>query len=277
MRLAPEIAFQASPRRHVPAGTPLGDQKRDEFIATLLNIGGDVRHLWLPATGDITSNTGTDRNARATTYGATVASLRKMQGSGWGLTFDASAPVATVPDAANLSFGDTLIDQPFSVFAWLTITASAAIKEVLTKYDLTTGATGLEYRFFVDADEKLNFVVYDDSAVASIGRLYNTALASDGTVLFVAGTYNGTGAIPGIRLYSAAAVVDDTNVSAGTYVAMENKAGLLRLGAQESAAGAAGLIYNGNLYCVGLVAKALSVDELWAMKAAGNAFFDLAL
>jgi hypothetical protein len=256
-----------------PAGTPAGDQRRDEFVHSLLGLALDTRYLWLPKTGDTTTNTSMDRNARTTTYAASVAALTVPRGSGLGLTFDASAPVATTPDTANLSFE---ADVAFSLYAWLSVDATASLKEIISKQDYTTGAAKREWRWYIDSDEKVNVQLWDQSANARIGRGYATALDID-TDQFLVATYDGTTNESGITLYRNGIQIDDASAGGGSYTAMEDLAGLVRIGATEGTDGNADTVFDGVLYCVGVVAEELTINKIWAMKAAGNAFFDLAL
>ena len=89
-------------------------------------------------------------------------------------------------------------------------------------------------------------------------------------------TYDGSGAEPGIRIYKDAALSTLVSDSSGTYVAMENLASLVRLGMEQGAAAQANF-WNGKLAFVLLCAKQLAQDELWAIKAAANAYYGLSL
>lgn len=257
------------------AGSLSGIQKRQEFIHDFLTIAPDTRLLWLPVGSETTTSTDRSRNARVITYDATVAGRYSTLGSGLSVSFNGTDQEADTPDVAALSFGDASVDEPFSIVAWVNQTATTGIKEILTKYDITTGLTKREWRFFLDAAEKLNLVLYDESVPANIGRLYNTALAT-GSVLFVAGTYSGSILSSGVKLYSAAALIDDTDVASGAYVAMENTASLVRLGFSQGAAAGVNF-FPGSMACVALVAGALDADELHALKLLGNGYFQLTL
>ena len=260
--------------RQAPAGSPVGDQLRAEFISKVLDICGATEVFWLPGISDTTSTTESSRNARVFTYDATIAGNLTRLGSGLYWTMDGTADEADTPDVAALSFGNSTVgtDLPFSIVAWVNQTATTGIKAIFSKCD--AAGTFREYQLVLDAAEKLNMTLYDESADAYVGRLYNTALAT-GSVLMVAGTYNGNAATTGVKLYSAAAQVDDTDYTAGTYVAMENTATVGRI--FSSGSGTPAEFFSGTGLCVLVVAKELSRDELWALKAAGNAFFDLSL
>lgn len=255
-----------------PPGSPLGNYLRDEFIAAVLDICGKVETLWLPKLGNTTTTTESSQKARVYTYDATIASRIGVQGSGLSVSFDGISNEADTPDVASLSFGDSSNDSPFSIVAWLNQTATTGVKQIFAKYD--TAGTLREYAFYLDAAEKLNLELYDESTDGTLIRRYNTALAT-GSVLNVAATYDGLGVQGGIKLYSAAAQIDDTNGSGGAYTAMENLATVGRI--FSSGSGTPAEYFSGTGHCIIVVRGALSVDELWMLKAAGNAYFGLAL
>jgi hypothetical protein len=79
--------------------------------------------------------------------------------------------------------------------------------------------------------------LWDNSANARQSRLYNTALTSyEGKWIYVVGTYNGdeSDADAGIKIYINGERVDDTNDSSGSYTAMEDKGGVVSIGANLS-------------------------------------------
>ena len=109
----------------------------------------------------------------------------------------------TVADNALLSFGDSADDEPFSIgCAFNYYPANAALKILIAKWDDITPLA--EYRLYLDAAEKINLVLFDNSvANASRGRLYNTALTAHQWYVAIA-TYSGVGgasAEDGITIY----------------------------------------------------------------------------
>ena len=256
--------------------SPAGLQRRLEFAHNLLTIAVDHRLLWLPLATETTGSTTLDRNARAITYDASIASRFTAQGSGYAITFDGTDDEGDTPDTANLSFGDGTTDQPFSVYGWVNVTNTAAIRVILSKFDLTTGSELREWEFDSDSDDTLRFMLFDESADLQLLRASASAI-TQGSFRFFAATYDGSREGTGIKLYEDAAALSlAADGSDGSYVAMENLSTLVRLGfRQGTAAGAS--FFSGSMLCVGLVAKELTVDELWAMKALGNSFFDLSL
>ena len=149
-----------------------------------------------------------------------------------------------IPDNALLSFGTALVDEPFSVGIAFKFDTGAAIEMLIAKDD-NVAVTAREYALFLDAADKINMVLYDDSVPASEGMLYNTALVVDTWYVAIA-TYNGVGggdAEAGVHIYLWEGVgetylgdVADTEVTAGVYLAMEDLAEPVLIGARNAAA-----------------------------------------
>lgn len=247
----------------------MGDQKRDEFIAHVLDICGQTELFWLPALGDTTTTTTVDRNGRVFTYDATIAARIATQGSGISVDFDGTDDEADTPDVAALSFGDGAVDQPFSIIVLCKPDANNALMTLLAK---SNSATAEEWEAFLDASGHLNFAVLDESATATLEARYAAAVGTDWVLL--GATYDGTAAISGLAVYTngvSRAVTDD---SSGTYVAMENTAALVHLGARYTTKAR---FFNGRIALVLLVARALSRDNMHEITKAVNAYADLAL
>lgn len=124
-------------------------------------------------------------------------------------------------DHADYSFGDGSADTPFSVGAWIRPNAIAS-NAILAKYNSAGNAE--EWRFWIDADGKLNLELHDASASATEIAASDDALTI-GQSQFVVATYDGTAATPDVNLYvDGAAVNDGSTAESGSYVAMENTA-----------------------------------------------------
>jgi hypothetical protein len=266
------IRPSANPNRIPSPNTPAGDMVRDKFIRDLLDICGDVRAYWLPKWTDGTTTIGVSRQARVFTYDATIAARISALGSAAQVDFDGGDDEADTPDTANLSFGDGVVDKPFSVL-WLgTPDTDTSVQTLVSKMN---SATVDEWELFIEVTTgHIAFDLVDASASAFIGRQDETAIGT--SAVFIAATYDGSGAIGGINLYKDAALVDDANSAAttGTYVAMEDTASLLRLGNRFATNEG---FYNGKMALAAVVGKALDIEEIWAIKAAINGFFDLSL
>ena len=132
-------------------------------------------------------------------------------------SFDADKLEVKNPDA--FTFGDGTTDSPFSVSAWIRVTAdTSTTQEIFTKYCNTSGRVAYEWKLDFDSSFALYFRCYDNSlsnpsVVGFIGKkTANNAIAVGGWHHVVA-TYNGAGVIgtTGIEIY-----VDGVNTNATT-------------------------------------------------------------
>ena len=130
-------------------------------------------------------------------------------------------PYFSTPDHADFSFGDGATDSGFTFIAALT-PSSMVSNPLWGKYNSATGSG--EYLFNIDGSGKLCVLISDQSASASLQRCYNTPLTDNGTMHVYAATYNGNSLVTGLKLYRDGVRVDDTSISSGAYVAMENTA-----------------------------------------------------
>lgn len=267
--------FDVSTDDLAPPGTDAGKARRRAFIREIYEIWGDVRYLYVPTLADGASVTEASRNARTLTVNGTPA-LTAL-GSGVLTTFDASNDYITMPDAANLSFGDSANDQPFSGFCLANPTNSAVWRWILSKKDDTTATPLREFGFGIDTNDLLNLELWDESADAIISRRFGTALTF-ATEQVLGFSYDGSRAASGIRLVRNAIQVDNGNgTTTGTYTAMENSATLPYIGGNIGTGGTADSLFNGQLGVVCIAAKFGTLDDHWATKEAINAFYGLSL
>lgn len=142
-----------------------------------------------------------------------------------GLDFG-GAEYVTVSDGDGLSFGDASEDSAFSISAWIYVTEADDYQYILSKSDF---GVAIEWRFYISSGERLTLLLSDDSAAAYI-TAYVTAPLTNGWH-HVAGTYDATEANTGITLYVDGESASVTRISQGTYVAMENTATDVLIGA----------------------------------------------
>ena len=250
---------------------------RASFIGQLLRLLGDTRLLFL---FDSTGTTITDksRNARVLTWSKAVQTFDIPPvplGYGTAVVFDGVDEEGDIPDAANLSFGDGAVDEPFSIVVLVNTDQITAIASILAKATFTTGSTAREWVFTQNGDGTWSFVVYDESANANIA-VTDTAALTVGAWTLLVGTYDGTGANTGLRIYKDAVQTSDSRGSSGTYVAMENTTALVRLAFEQGASGTI-RFWDGRIALVALCAKELTVDEVWNIKEWVNSWFGLSL
>jgi hypothetical protein len=158
-----------------------------------------------------------------------------------------------IPDNNNLSF----VSGGMSILVWLKMT-DATNFGIISKFESSTN--NKEYILRVNTADKLVTQLWDASANAYIGRLYNTVVTSlEGKWIHIAMTYDGSGASTGIRLYINGIRVDDTNDNSGSFVAMENLVRNYFIGAYNENPTA-----NGNIADVKHFNKGLTLSEVLA-------------
>ena len=254
------------------AGSPVGDQVRDAFIANFYaTVGGEglVRLLWLPKIGNTTTTTSEERNASIFTYDATIAARISRLGSGVAVDFDGTDDEADTPSSTAFNFGTGLTDEPFSVIAVCIPDVNNAAMTLLGKL---SSATAEQWEFGLNASGHPVLTLTDESASATLTGTH--AVAAGTAAVLLASSYNGTRASVGIKIYKNGLVVATTAGGTGTYVAMEKLTPLVHLGARYTTKEQ---FFNGKLALVALVAAELDADQHFALKALVNSFFDLTL
>ena len=202
---------------------------------------------WTTVVADSGTNPVTDNTYTTSNYlvadidsGDTISNLKidgkrislanAVQSTGtWTLTGDAYSFITddyiSIDDTDDLSFGDGTDDSAFSMSSWVYIDDATNFNIVSKGIYNTDG----EWRFYSGADDKVYFQFYDESvADCYVGRMFNTALTEGQWVSLIA-TYSGDSTSDsnsffqdGIKIYLNGNRVDNTNVEAGVYVAMEN-------------------------------------------------------
>ena len=172
--------------------------------------------------------------------------------------FDGVDDTIDVADSAHLSFGDGNTDIPFSISAWINM-------EDATSFPIANKGTynsDGEWQFVVESDDKLYFNLFDESVASClIGRKSVATLTSyEGKWIHVAGTYSGSSADTGLKLYINGVQVADATNTGGSYVAMENLADEVRIGNYNDASYARGSIAGLKIWNLELSATEVKED-----------------
>jgi hypothetical protein len=190
---------------------------------------GKIRGLWIfDQDGAVTTiqdrgshNHDVTLSANADTLTPQVAglcpSLKTAQATGYWDTIDDD----------DFTFGNAVSDQAFTMVLLVAPGTSTGSFRFLSKLDLTTGATQREWEIYV-ASGVLSATCRDQSAGASRGRSYSVALEDSGLWVTYIVTYDGLGApLTGMKIYRNGVRIDDTDITSGTYTAMENTTSLV--------------------------------------------------
>lgn len=140
------------------------------------------------------------------------------------LSFLASDDYFDYTDHNDFSFDNTGNDKAFSVFS-LVNPSTLNSSTFLAKLDATTAAEKAEYTFNGSSAEKLYFYLKDNVNGGRIGRYCDTAYGDDKYQWHsYAGTYSGSKASSGIKIYRDAERVDSNDYNSGTYTCQVNTA-----------------------------------------------------
>jgi hypothetical protein len=166
------------------------------------------------------------------------------------------------PDVADLSFGNGSADSAFSIVA-LANPTNATSSTLATKGNFTTGSRAIEWRFRLNASDKLEVSYFDnsESTLAYIGRSYGTVLTTDQGTFHTYSATKSTGVTcAAINLYRDGVVVDNTDYTAGAYTAMEDTTALVG-SYQISTAGAIETPFKGKMSVLLVVAEELTAIQ----------------
>jgi len=134
-----------------------------------------------------------------------------------------------VADHAALSFDDSG-DNPFSLAAWIYVTADASYQRIISKRNTTTDR---EWSFHLTDSQKLRLLLTDETNNVDVYLTSNDALSNGWH--FVVGTYNSVGgatAANGMTLYADNVALDATAVNHASYVQMRAGDTKVVIGAQ---------------------------------------------
>jgi len=120
----------------------------------------------------------------------------------------------------NLSFGDSVSDRPFTLAAWVNM-------KVRSNFEIINKAN--EYR--LTNNSLFRLYLFDENGSNYIYRNAIDLLPYQNQWIYLVATYDGSKVATGIKLYINGSETTSYAVgSAGTYTAMHNTGGILRIG-----------------------------------------------
>ncbi|MDD5265412.1 MAG: discoidin domain-containing protein, partial [Candidatus Bipolaricaulis sp.] len=179
-----------------------------------------------------------------------------------------------VADNASHTFGNSTVDSAFSLAAWVYVPQYPA-DTIISKRDDTSGALKREYILYASLSD-IYFTISDNSTGGYRRVRTNSTYFSwppSWGWHFIVATYDGTGgtnAQNGMEIYIDG--VNETNAreSSGTYVAMENTAAPVLIGAHEDTSGVITGLWNKRIDNVMIFNKELSAGEVLALYNGGE-------
>ena len=196
---------------------------------TILPLG-DAKHLATPTTfKTVGAEQVTFTYSKApTTWDAPSPSFKGLVPV---FTFDGVDEEADSPDAAYWSRDDAAGANGFSIGIWANVTNVGVARCFMAKFD-ESGAEQREWVFFINSNDTMRLFLFDESANVDVYRNTDSAITMNSMRFFVA-TYDGAGgatAANGIKLYEDGAVIASSATNDGSYVGMEDLAGVVSLG-----------------------------------------------
>ena len=143
--------------------------------------------------------------------------------------YDGVDDYINVSDNANLSFGDSVNDSPFSISAWVKCN-SGDVVQIANK---RTSDYNLEYHFVKTPSDKIFFRTFDGARLNRRGRETSVLTTELNDWFHVCATYNGVGgtnADLGMKIYVNGTRLDNTSINLNTYTAMHNTNAPFRVG-----------------------------------------------
>ena len=228
---------------------PLGDFPHDEFFACPI-IGA------APPAGDgfaTTTFSTIGAVAEVFTWSEAPASF-DTPGTTEGIvpvvTFNGFDEKAVAPDADFWSPGNGSSDEAFTIAMWVDVVDTAALREMMTRYDNTSGSPKREWEFQINGADRFALRARDESAGTTIDRVSDNPI-NQGVWAFLVATYDRTGgatAMDGVVLYQDGVPIASTaNNGSGNYAAMENSTSPTGLGHSWNSAGNPQGLFNGKM------------------------------
>lgn len=209
-------------------------------------------------------------NAHTGTASANTSTLHATAKVGTGSFDFGGSKYVTVADDDTLSFDDS-DDKAFSLAAWVYVEAGTAEQVIISKWDETDGAELREWKLSLTATEKPILTLCDESADKLPTETADDALSAGWHHIVV--TYDGGGgatAMAGVTIYVDGSAVDSTGSEEASYVAMENTASAVIIGALEGTDGNMGLFLKEKGDDVRILNKVLSTTEVTFLYNLGN-------
>ncbi len=235
------------------SGTPINLASDSGNYASSANLVGWWR--FEENTGTSIADSSTNSNTATLTNGPTFSTDVPFP-SVYALDFDGTDDYVEVSDHDDLSFGNSSTDSAFTMAGWVKLD-STSLQRFITK---STSSTA-EYIFGTGSGSNLLLALYDDTTSVVRYRL-SSATLSTGTWTHVAVTHSGGT----IKLFINGSEDSGTSSDIGSYTAMHNSTGTVRLGAYQN-----GSQYtNGKLDELAIWDEALTSAEITAMYNSGS-------
>ena len=167
-------------------------------------------------------------------------------------SFDGVDDYIDLGDNDNFSFGNGTADSPFSISSWIKINDTSGFR-ILNKYVSPI----IEYQFGIGSTGNLQLYIFD--SISQYRARFQSSILNTNQWYHVVSTYNGVGGVnaqDGIKIYVDGIRVDDTSVSVGDYVAMNNTTNPVYIGKLQTS------YTDGNIGKINIYNKVLTQAEI---------------
>jgi len=211
---------------------------------------------------------------RTWTYSGGLATDKIFKGQTYVYSFDGTDSYLSTPDTADMSFDDSGAN-PVSMGGWVQVT-DGGVQTIISKWDETTGSELREWMFLLASTEKLNILLYDESANVQCSSITDAALSLGWHhVVVVYDSTGGATAANGITFYVDGVAVASTPTNNGSYVAMENTASLPFVGAITGTSGSNNYEFAGDMGRLFVTPEELSAATVWKLYEKTRGFYNV--
>lgn len=236
-------------------GALINNQMVQKATFDILGLMTDPRFLNLqcedPGAGTMTDVSGQGHDG--TYEGSMTTGDRVKGGMGWVLDFDGVDDYVNLGNGNDFSFGNGSDDEAVTWFGVLEVVDSDSTQIITSKRDDTTANPAREWVFHILSDEKMRLTQYDESVDAYCYRRTVSGVSAGWHSYVVTSPGDGgASAMDNVKIYIDGTLVASTATNSGTYVAMENLATPLLIGAYESTTGAISAHFKGDIALTGI-------------------------
>lgn len=236
-------------------GDLINNQMVQKVTFDILGLMTDPRFLNLqcedPGAGTMTDVSGQGHNG--TYQGSMTTGDRVKVGMGWVLDFDGVNDYVNLGNGNDFSFGDGSNDEAVTWFGVIEVVDSVATQIVISKRDDTSGSTMREWVLHILSDEKMRITQYDESADTYCYRRtdYGISIGLHSYVVTSPGD-GGANAMDNVKFYIDGTLAVSTAANSGTYVAIENLATPVLIGAYKASTGTMSGYFKGDNALTGI-------------------------
>ncbi|KKM77871.1 hypothetical protein LCGC14_1365600 [marine sediment metagenome] len=253
------------------------DANSYQIASAVFNVDTSISaiYTWLSPSDNGTEQDLSPHNLDATYVNGSdwTATDKITKGLVWALDFDATDDYLAVADASEWSF-DGSTDQAFTFGMWIQVVAGADTQAVVNKF-VGGGSPDREWSIFLDENEKLTFLVYDEADDKLATNKIDTGLTDD-TWYFVVHTYDGTAGGSAMSdantiWYVDTVAVAESQTNDGSYTNMVAGASGVKIGALDD--GALANFFDGDMGMMFFANTELSADAVWQIYLATRGYY----